>query len=75
MITDADIQKMKQVFATKDDLTSMEHRIQKSIKKVDKKLDDTTKHLDKNLNYHHRRLVQLEGLSGVKPPPYVVLPN
>lgn len=56
MITDADIKKMKEVFATKDDLKPM----QKSLKKIEKKLDTTVRFFDASVVNHEKRIKRLE---------------
>jgi len=45
--------------------------IHKSLKRIEKKLDMTIDHFDRNFNYHHRRLDQLEEKVGVKPPSFI----
>ncbi|MFZ5844855.1 MAG: hypothetical protein ACOY0S_00090 [Patescibacteria group bacterium] len=47
--------------------------IKKTLGSVKKTLDIHIRQTDRHLNYHHRRLVQLEEKAGVKPPPF--LPN
>ena len=49
--------------------------IKTSLKKIEKKLDVTIKVFDRDFNYHHRRLVQLEEKVGLKPPPFFVKTN
>lgn len=58
MITDADIKKLKAVFATKDDLVVMEKRLKKDIvKDVVDYLQNTILPI---LNEHEKRLDRLE---------------
>lgn len=71
MITDADIKKMKKVFVTKDDLDGMEKRQNKQFKKVNttlakikKSLEDAVGYFDRQDLYHHKRLVDLEKQAG-----------
>ncbi len=58
MITDADIKKMKGVFATKDDLATMEKRLKKEI------VNDIADYMQDNviplLNQNEKRLDRLE---------------
>lgn len=79
MITDADVKKLSKVFATKDDVKIIVNDalvpVKKDLKSIKKKLNTTIKHFDTQLNYHHSRLVQVEGNIGVKPPPYIILPT
>ncbi len=62
MITDADIKKLKAVFATKDDLVSMEKRLKKEIRK--EIVGDIVDYMQDNvlplLNEHEKRLDRLE---------------
>lgn len=45
--------------------------IKKSLKKIEKKLDMTIDHFDRNFNYHHRRLEQVEHKLDIKPPDFL----
>ncbi len=45
--------------------------IKKNLQVMNKKLDLTIAQFDRQNNYHHRRLVQLEEKVGVKPPPFL----
>ena len=71
MITDADVKKLKDsfkdTFITKDDLKP----IRKDLKKIQNTLDMHIRQTDRQLNYHHRRLTQLEEKVDVTPPPYL----
>lgn len=77
MITDADVKKLSKVFATKDDVKAIVDNalvpVKKDLKSIKRELDTTIKHFDVQLNYHHRRLNQLEKQTGLEPPSYVVL--
>lgn len=79
MITDADVKKLSKVFATKDDVKAIVEDalvpVKKDLKSIKKKLDTTITHFDVQLNYHHRRLIQVEENIGVKPPPYIIRPT
>lgn len=58
MITDADIKKLKSVFATKDDLVAMEKRLKKEI------VEDVVYYFQQNIlqliNEYDKRLDRLE---------------
>ncbi len=58
MITDADIKKLKAVFATKDDLGAMEKRLKKEI--VNNIADYMQDNVIPLLNQHENRLDRLE---------------
>ena len=58
MITDADIKKLKAVFATKEDLGTMEKRLKKEI--VNNIADYMQDNVIPLLNLHEKRLDQLE---------------
>ncbi len=64
MITDADIQKMKKVFATKDDLKP----IKKSLGTMNKKLDLTISYFDKATASHEPRIKAIETQLGIIQP-------
>jgi tetrahydromethanopterin S-methyltransferase subunit G len=49
--------------------------IKKTLKTIDKKLDTTVAVFDRDFNFHHRRLTQLEEKVGVKPPPFLAKVN
>ena len=49
--------------------------INKSLKQIHNTLDMHIRQTDRQLNYHHRRLVQLEEKSGVQPPPFLTKIN
>jgi hypothetical protein len=44
--------------------------IDASLKRIEKKLDTTIRTFDRDINYHHRCLVQLEEKVGVKTPSF-----
>ncbi len=73
MLTKQDKQFLKDNFATKKDLANELKPIKTDVRSIKKKLNTTIKLFDKQLNYHHRRLNQLEEHAGLKPPPYLVL--
>ena len=45
--------------------------IKKDLKIIKRKLNTTIRTFDRDFNYHHRRLDQLEEKVGVKPPEFV----
>lgn len=45
--------------------------IKKDLKSIKRKLDITIRTFDRDFNYHHRRLVQLEEKVGIKPPDFL----
>jgi len=49
--------------------------INKSLKDIENKLDLTIRTFDRDFNYHHRRLDQLEKKADIKPPPHIVKVN
>jgi len=76
MITDKDVNKLKAVFATKDDFKSFATKddLKCGFKTVNKKLDFIIKYFDRDVSWHNRRLKQLEEKVGVKPPEYNLPP-
>lgn len=72
MITDADVKKLKAVFATKDDLVGMEKRqdkkfksINATLKQIKNSLDESVDVFDRQIVYHHKRLAVLEKKAGL----------
>ncbi len=61
MITDADIKKMKKVFATKDDLEP----IKKSLRAMNGKLDLSIKYFDLGTASHEPRIKIIEDQLGI----------
>ena len=45
--------------------------IKQSLKKIEDKLDLTIRTFDRDFNYHHRRLTNLEDKVGIKAPPVI----
>lgn len=45
--------------------------VKKSLKEIKNSLDMHIRQTDRHLNYHHRRLVQLEEKTGVARPPFI----
>lgn len=83
-LTKSDKQFLKENFVTKDDLKSLASKdelvsalkpIKKSLKSIENKLDLTIRTFDRDFNYHHRRLDQIEKHIGVAPPPHDVKVN
>lgn len=76
MLTKQDKEFLKENFATKNDVKTIVddalEPVKKDLKSIKKKLDTTITHFDIQLNYHHRRLIQVEENIGVKPPPYTI---
>ena len=67
---------MKEVFATKDDLTRFATKddfntIKKELCLLNKRSKENDHVFDAIVSHHHKRLVQLEEHTGVKPPPYI----
>ena len=87
MITDADIKKLKSVFATKDDLDDKLkpihaainsvnkelNGVEKSLKSVNKTLNTHIRLTDNQLKDHHNRLESLETKTGFKRPAFPVV--
>ncbi len=70
MITDADVKKLKKVFATKDELKRATHpirQIEQQVKKIDKKLDIAISYFDTVTSSHVKRLNRLEQNAGLPP--------
>ncbi len=69
MLSKQDKEFLKETFATKDDLRQT---VREELAPVKSKLNTIIRIFDKQLNHHHRRLEQLEGIANVKPPPFLV---
>ncbi len=74
MFTKSDKKFLKENFATKDDLQSLETRIgetitkklkpiKSSLRQINKSLDTAIDTFDRQIVYHHKRLVSLDQLS------------
>ncbi len=85
MITDADVKKLKQAFATKDDLKAFATKddlkvfatkddLKKVLDPVNKKLNKIVNYFDRDISWHNRRLKKLEEKVGVEAPDFVPLP-
>ncbi|MBI4066219.1 hypothetical protein HY411_00740 [Candidatus Gottesmanbacteria bacterium] len=82
MITDADVKKLKQAFATKDDFKAFATKddlinelkpIKKGLRQLNRRYKETVLFFDKIVSHRHKRLDQLEETAGVEPPPYIPL--
>lgn len=69
MITNADIIKLKAVFATKEDLIV----IKKGIVNIQKILNTAIKLSENQLKYHHIRLTNIEEKIEIKKPDYFLI--
>lgn len=81
MLTKSDLLKLGRLIDQKLDakleskLNDKLQPIKKSLKRIEKDLTTSIKLSEKQLNYHHRRLVQLEEKAGVKPPSFLPASN
>ena len=77
MLTKKDLQQIGGVVDERLDkkLDEKLEPIKKTLKKINKKLDTAIKVFDRDFNYHHRRLNQLEEKAGVEPPAFLVKAN
>lgn len=71
MITDTDIQKMKNVFATKDDFDKKLKPVLSALKHIKHSLQTAIDVFDTQRAYHHKRLNTIEKNIGPEEQPYV----
>ncbi|HLD24630.1 MAG TPA: hypothetical protein VJB96_01805 [Patescibacteria group bacterium] len=71
MLTKADKKFLKEHFATKDDLTSMEKRQSKKFKEIKDSLEEAIDVFDRQDLYHHKRLAVLEKNAGFAEQPLI----
>ena len=69
MLTKSDLKNIGDLIDVK--LEQKLQPIKKTLSSIKNTLDMHIRQTDRHLNYHHRRLVQLEEKSDVKPPPFL----